>query len=307
MDKSETVKDGDSPGEETKGNGGCLCSPKVRASKNLVGVFSSFILGSGAILGLISLQSSINSEKGLGLTSAAVTFAIQIVFLFFVPAVIGLIGSKYSLLAGFILYLLYIPVNYYPHWGTLIPGSVLLGVGKALAFTNARIHTTAIAIKYASALKESTENAIALVAGLFGMSLRLSEAVGGIVSSVVLFNVDHNRKANSSNNASNVACSNTEAEFLEQDYLYFVLITVYVFMAIMSIVLTLMVVDNLGTESKFRSVSGLLKESILKRTINTAKLLITDWKIVFMFPTFVLAGLSDAFIYGEFLKVLSLK
>ena len=82
--------------------------------------------------GISNLQSSINCDEGLGVASLATIYGTLIFSAIFVPSfVIRHLGLKWTLVASMSCYTLYMVANFYPDWYTLIPASVLVGLGAA--------------------------------------------------------------------------------------------------------------------------------------------------------------------------------
>ena len=72
---------------------------------------------------MANLQSSLNSDQGLGTASLAVIYiTIIISCLFLPPVMIKNIGLKWTIVISMACYLLFIAANMYPKWYILIPG-----------------------------------------------------------------------------------------------------------------------------------------------------------------------------------------
>ena len=284
-------------------------SNRAKAYKNLLGVCLSIVFVYGSFIGLGSLQSSINEDDGLGLTSVSVVYGTKMVALVFTPTVNAAIGSKYSVVLSYIFFVPFMLANYYPKWYTLIPVSVLMGVGHSFLFVNGLVHTSLVADMYAKYLNEKPADAIILFAGAFGMALKVSQVLGSIVSSAVLFDFDSKWYLNQSfaepeDYVSNDTCSNTEAAYVEQDTLYFVLVTLYVLSAIIGIGVSVMLVEHLATDLKFISFRNFFQHYVSKPLSKLFKLLIS-LKMALLFPLFVVNGISLGFILGTFPKACS--
>ncbi len=72
---------------------------------------------------MANLQSSLNSDQGLGTASLATIYiTIIISCLFLPPIMIKNIGLKWTIVISQICYLLFIAANMYPKWYILMPG-----------------------------------------------------------------------------------------------------------------------------------------------------------------------------------------
>ena len=275
------------------------CSDRVRAYKNLFGVSLSFILCYGPLIGMFNLQSSINADQGLGLASSATAYAVQIIFILVVPGYIRLIGTKYALTSGCTLYMIYMLVNYYPRWYTLIPGAVFTGLGNAIVWVAMTVHVTHTAVLYAPALKEKAQHSIGLFSGIFVLANKVSRIFGSLASSSVLFNFTHD--LNDSEEIINTSCANTDALHVKQDILYYVLISIYTTCTVLSIVVALTLIDHYSTDTKFQSFKTICN-SVFKSAIDITKLFV-QWKMLFLIPLYLVNGFGTVFILGEFSNV----
>ncbi|GFQ68750.1 protein unc-93 homolog A [Trichonephila clavata] len=123
---------------------------KKRILKNLfvicVGVLLLFI----AYDGLSMLQSTMNREEGIGVTSQAITYAgFCVSSILFPKYVIKKLGSKVTLVLSMLTYLPYIASNFYPHWSLVIPASICIGLGASLLWGSQAIYLNDISVMYA--------------------------------------------------------------------------------------------------------------------------------------------------------------
>lgn len=291
----------------------CKLSDRVKGYKNILGECISFVACFGTFLGILSLQSSINSAQGLGLTSNATSYVFLIITTFFSPAFVGLIGSKYALLSGYILFLIYTICNYYPSWYTLIPGAVLSGIAQGPAWVSMYTHAVLVARKYAIALKEKPENAVALFTGAVASSSKVAQVTGSLISSFVLININNPNFSEVDNfsefdnfsevdNSSDESCTGIEAKSLEQGLLFYILISVYVSVVVCGIIVTITFMDHLGTDSPFLSPNKMCKLYVGKPLVLVLKTLI-DWKMILLSPLITLDGAMLGYIVAAFPKV----
>ena len=96
--------------------------------KNLVVVATGFLFLFIAFQGLQNLQTSIHSDAKLGLASLCVIYASLVLSCMFVPPLlINRLGPKYTIILSMSGYVVYSLSMFYPHYGTLIPASILVG------------------------------------------------------------------------------------------------------------------------------------------------------------------------------------
>ena len=115
----------------------CQLNDRFRAYKNMIGLCGSNILAFGSFMGIISLESSINHESGLGLVPVATPYLILI-------ATLKLLGSKISIIVGYLGFLVFTLANYYPHWITLIVGSIIMGLLYNIAIVSLYDHASTV-------------------------------------------------------------------------------------------------------------------------------------------------------------------
>jgi hypothetical protein len=91
--------------------------------KNLIMLSLAFFFLFCGFNSLANLQSSLNSEAGLGTVSLCVVYASFCVSCLFLPPImIAKIGYKWSIVICMCTYCIYIITNLYVKWWTLIPG-----------------------------------------------------------------------------------------------------------------------------------------------------------------------------------------
>lgn len=290
------------------------------ALRNVIGTYISFITCYGSFIGMVNLQSSINSQQGLGLASLAILYGIGIITAVFVPALLHSIGAKYALCVGYGLRLIYILTNYYPSWYTLIPGSILGGIGDFIMWVSIEVHMSVSARKHASILnKPLPNNLIGLYMGALIFSMKTGQIYGGLTSSVVLFTIKASNITetsikneliedysitddNSSLSTDDHYCTNTEASYTEQNYLYYILVSVYVFITVIGILVAVTTLDNHITDVKFVSAKRFCYAYFVESLKNIIKVALM-WKMTFLFALFVLAGSTTAYFLGSFSNV----
>ena len=124
-------------------------------------------------MGMIGLESSVNPESGLGLVAVATPHLILIIATgFLAPAALKLLGSKVAIIVGYIGLLAFILANYYPHWITLIVGSIIMGLLYNIAVVSLYDHASTVARMYFKSLKDTQENAIYLYTSCIALSAK---------------------------------------------------------------------------------------------------------------------------------------
>lgn len=93
-----------------------------------------FIIGFGwvflftAYSSIANLQSSLNSDDGLGTVSLSTIYVSLILSCIFLPTIlIKKLGVKWTIFFSQLAYVLYIGANIFPRYYTLVPGAIILG------------------------------------------------------------------------------------------------------------------------------------------------------------------------------------
>lgn len=171
----------------------CKCSSPVkndlkgREIRNTYIVSFSFLFVFTAYMAIQNLQSSLNQDAGLGVTSLSCLYGSIILSSIMAPTVMKLIGSKLAIVFPWILHVVYTLTNFYPRFWTLIPSSILLGSMSGPLWTSQCTYIT----KHAYSLVENSgKNQHALLSylnGIFFTVYELTQILGNMVSSLVFY------------------------------------------------------------------------------------------------------------------------
>ena len=265
-----------------------------------------------AFFGLQNLQSSINTKNGLGLVSLTVLYVCFLLSGFFTPAIIRLIGTKYSLLTSCGIFLAYTLTNYFPDWYTIIPSSVVIGIWFGPTWASMNVHITTTAIAHARARNENPSHYIALFTGILTAFVQLAQIVGNLASSVILFNSVHgNNTTNDTHHFKRIddlwmesetaVCSNMDAANIDKLYFY-ILLSVYVTFIVAGGVVCLLFTDHRKTDNSFLSCGKMCTTYLGEPLRDILKALI-DWRMILLVPMIVFNGAELSFISGRFAEV----
>ena len=291
-------------------------SDRFTAYRNLLGVSVSYFLCFSTFVSLASLQSSINEAEGLGLTSLVVLNVTAMMANFVSPTILKLLGTKWSMLCGYLGMLVYVLANYHPRSYTLYPASIIVGFAFGPLYASLFTHVTTVAIHFAAPLKESPAYLIALFTGVFSFFYKSSYIPGNLASSLILRNncsSDSEPELEVNGSLISMFASNESesAEFcnstasganLDVRYLY-ILVSVYVVMDLAAIVTLLLFVDNIQEKVK-KNLSK--KEKIskyLKSPVVSMLKVIVSWKMFLLSPMVILNTLMTSIALGLFTKV----
>ncbi|XP_072041294.1 protein unc-93 homolog A-like [Amphiura filiformis] len=138
-------------------------------------------------MSLQNLASSLYATGGLGLASFATIYCFYAISCPVAPVVIRFLGTKWVIVAACCTYCVYIAMNFYPTYYTLIPAAVLMGMGTGPLWSSQGTHLTTSAMNLADIISETHEAVISRFNGVFFFFNLASQIPGNLVSSLVLF------------------------------------------------------------------------------------------------------------------------
>ena len=287
--------------------------------RNVFGLSIAFVTVFCAFNGLQNLQSSINAEGGLGLVSLSVVYAVFFLSGFVTPGIVRTLGTKYTLLFGFVCHLIYSLTNYHPTWYTLIPSSFAIGFASAPIWVAATTHITEVAVAIAPALRKNQDQLISMFIGIFYFFYQLSQIPGNLASSLILFPYDQQVDQLNSSDFSTVSsaaetaylnetapssddiCDVLESTSIDPN-LYNILVSLYVVFVVTGIIILLLTVDQLQTDSPFFSTERKFELFLKKPLLELLKVL-KDVRMIMIAPMAVFSGMELSFAVGSFTEV----
>ncbi|XP_078086243.1 protein unc-93 homolog A [Mustelus asterias] len=156
------------------------------STKNVLIVSFGFLLLFTAYGGLQSIQSSLNSDQGLGLASLSVIYAALILSsMFLPPLMIKYLGCKWTIVMSMCCYVSFSIGNFYPSWYTLIPTAVILGIGGAPLWSAKCAYLTICGYQFAKKHNKIGENIVNHYFGIFFLIFQSSAVWGNLLSSLI--------------------------------------------------------------------------------------------------------------------------
>lgn len=273
-----------------------ICSPgPIRwAYGNLYSTSISFMLVFSAFVGIQNLQASLNAT--LGIVSLSLTYVFYFIIGFFTPAMVRLLTTKYALLFGYACHLIYILTNYYPEYFTLVPSSILLGIGSGPLWAGLSTHLATTAITLAPHVTDSIDLLISRFTGIFFFIFQLTQILGNSISSLTLFPYGANDTFNLPE-----ACSKLEAESVP-DNKFFLLISLYVFLDILGIGVLLLFVKKVPVDNMIMDNTSKVRHYCIKPFKDVIRIL-GNWKMLLLGPLSLYNGMELAFAYGSFTQI----
>ncbi|XP_053448691.1 protein unc-93 homolog A isoform X2 [Nycticebus coucang] len=157
-----------------------------RRLKNVLVVSFGFLLLFTAYGGLQSLQSSLYSEEGLGVSALSTLYgAVLLSSMLLPPLLIRSLGCKWTIVVSMCGYVAFSIGNFYASWYTLIPTSILLGLGAAPLWSTQCTYLTIMGNESAKKEGKLGKDVVNQYFGIFFLIFQSSGVWGNLISSLV--------------------------------------------------------------------------------------------------------------------------
>ncbi|XP_065112342.1 protein unc-93 homolog A [Paramisgurnus dabryanus] len=279
-----------------------------RNTKNILVVSFGFLLLFTAYGGLQSLQSSLNSEDGMGVISLSVLYAAIILSSMFLPPImIKNLGCKWTIVLSMGCYVTYSFGNLKPGWASLLSTSAILGLGGAPLWSAKCTYLTITGNLEGQNSNKKSQDIINQYFGVFFFIFQSSAVWGNLMSSLI-FGQDSNI-----------------AEIPEEDLQYCgaalcydnftttgnttrpvkslvdTLVGSYIAVGLFAILFVAVLLDNIDRDlaKDFRQNKG--NQSFCTTFLATFALL-RDPKLLMLIPLTMYSGFEQSFMSGEYTK-----
>ncbi|PNJ17545.1 UNC93A isoform 4 [Pongo abelii] len=157
-----------------------------RSLRNVLVVSFGFLLLFTAYGGLQSLQSSLYSEEGLGVTALSTLYGGMLLSsMFLPPLLIERLGCKGTIILSMCGYVAFSVGNFFASWYTLIPTSILLGLGAAPLWSAQCTYLTIMGNTHAEKAGKRGKDMVNQYFGIFFLIFQSSGIWGNLISSLV--------------------------------------------------------------------------------------------------------------------------
>ncbi|XP_031535741.1 protein unc-93 homolog A isoform X1 [Vicugna pacos] len=157
-----------------------------RSLRNVLVVSLGFLLLFTAYGGLQNLQSSLYSEAGLGVAALSTLYCGMLLSSMFLPPVlIQKLGCKWTIVTSMCCYVAFSLGNFYASWYTLVPTSVLLGLGAAPLWSAQGTYLTIMGNAHAEKAGKAGKDVVNQYFGIFFLIFQSSGVWGNLISSLV--------------------------------------------------------------------------------------------------------------------------
>ena len=254
--------------------------------------------------GYYILAGSLTSlHRVLGFVSLGLQWSAWIVSSLLVPLVIDLVGLKITTIAGSICYLIFTLCNFYPSWYTMIPGSILIGLGYGVMFiaTPAYINQNAPVIAQGKPgnVEENSNRLISILQGVLMFWLRLGTAFGNVITSVFLFTDPLFQNSTSSLNQSDV-CDKPITLVALSPSTYYAIVGTAAFIGVIPIILA-MFLSNDHKDGIWKSKGKAFKD--MRKKLYSICWMMKKPSYLLPLAGAFLPGLMGGFYTGSFTKV----
>lgn len=277
-----------------------------RNLKNVLVVSIGFLSLFIAYGGLQSLQSSLNAEQGMGVASLSVIYASIIVSSMFLPPVmIKNLGCKWTIVVSMACYVSYSFGNLYPGWYTLMPTSVILGLGGSPLWSAKCTYLTISGNIQGAKEGKKGSDVINQYFGIFFFIFQSSAVWGNLMSSLI-FGQDTNIADISEEQLSlcgaadcGLNISSNSTTIRPEQKLVWTLVGAYIGVGVLAMLIVAIFLDNIDRTqaSEFRANS----EPFCHTFLATFRLL-KDWRLVTLIPLTMYSGFEQSFLAGEYTK-----
>ncbi|GBM02111.1 UNC93-like protein [Araneus ventricosus] len=281
---------------------------KKRIVKNLLVMFSSFFIFFLGFQSLSNLQTTMNSDKGIGVESQALIYAASMISSILLPEfLIKTIGCKRTIVFMFLCSVPYLVSNYKPSFGFIMPCSILMGIAIGPLNTAGAFYVNEMSLRYYKISKsESMETILARFFGLMSFFLENTQIWGNLVSYYILRPammplMNHTNTTCGINFVKNPDGNGTNPnlEPPSEDKRY-ILVSIYVLSAVIAASLMGLFMDKL--ENDIQREEGGQCKAVLWRLLAAAKHAILPDQILLL-PLSILVGMELAFYTGEITQV----
>lgn len=143
--------------------------------KNVFVVSVGFMFLFTSFQSLSNLQSTLNKQEGLGTGGLSIVYGALVVSCMLFPSfVIAHLGNKWTVALSMLCYIAYMAFNFYAVWGTIIPASIIVGLGAATLWSAKCSYLTQVAVWYAKLTGATEDDVINRFFGFFFMVFQTS-------------------------------------------------------------------------------------------------------------------------------------
>ncbi|NWX61196.1 UN93A protein, partial [Promerops cafer] len=255
-----------------------------------------------------SLQSSLNSEEGLGVASLSVLYAaLMLSSMFLPPVVIKKLGYKWTIAISMCCYVTYSLGNFYASWYTLIPASVIVGLGGAPLWSAKCSYLTIAGTSYAEKTGKNAKDIINQYFGVFFLLFQTAVVWGNLISSLILSQsstkVEISEEDLECCGAYNCLTDtiNSTGSGRPSNSLIYTLVGVYTASSVLAVLLVIIFLDQIKSDQAETEKEKLEAPSFWSTFLATFRHL-KDKRQCLLIPLTMYSGFEQSFLTGDYTK-----
>ena len=260
-----------------------------------------------ASLAVVNLQSSLNKAQHLGVIGLSVLYGCIILFGPLAPMFIRSLGAKHALMAAWVIFAVFIAMNFYPRFYTLVPAEALKGVISGSMWTSQGLYLTTAGKTYAEMFGIDVHSAMSKLNGIFFMFYETSQVTGNLISSLVLSRGSgHNTTSDDVIKLCGVEACHAEGggggngtaseEDKPDQQLVYLLMAIFAGFNVLGLILTAVALPRLQLGEKILNVS---KWESLVEMGNMVK----DSRMLLLMPVFMAQAMAVGVLLGDYTRV----
>jgi MFS family permease len=277
---------------------------KMTILKNVFVVSLGFTFLFTAFNSMSNLQTSLNKEEGVGAISLTTIYVTLIVSCMFLPNfIIARLGCKWTIPLSMIGYILYMCANFYAIKGTMIPASIILGLGAAPLWSAKCTYLTQLGVWYAKLTHKDQDGMINLFFGFFFLFFQSSQIWGNLISSLVFTEPANSTIGTEMCGAkfcpADATSGNKSSNFDQTPIKVYTVCGIYLGFAVLAAIIVSIFLDKIVLDKENKSEDRKLSPKLL---IATFRHIFTHPIQILLIPMTIYSGVEQAFIGGDYTK-----
>jgi MFS family permease len=276
----------------------------IKKNVFIIGISWTFLFT--AFQSMANLQSSLNSDEGLGTISLSIIYITLVLSCSFLPPMlIDRYGIKLTIIMSQFSYLLFIAANIYPKWYFLLPSAAIVGIGAGPLWTAKCAYLTDLAGFFSTLTNESNEVVVNRFFGIFFSMFQMSQIIGNLISSTVLKpEIEGEFKIGFNNACGKYDCpNNSNGVKIKKPQLFtvYTLCGIYILLGLASILLIVLFLKSYHKNTPKKKETLSHSSISFELFISTLKQLKNKYQLLII-PMTLWLGFSLAFIGADFTK-----
>ncbi|BFZ19852.1 hypothetical protein BsWGS_22891 [Bradybaena similaris] len=272
--------------------------------KNVFVVSLGFTFLFTAFSSMANLQTSLNKEEGVGAWSMSAIYVTMISSCMFLPNfIIGRLGCKWTIPISMAGYILFMCANFYAVKGTMIPSSIILGLGAAPLWSAKCTYLTQLGVWYAKLTSRDQDAVINMFFGFFFLFFQSSQIWGNLISSLVFTPATENhtsaRDCGAQFNPHDAVKGNKSDNFEQPHDKVYTVCGLYLASAVVAAVTVAIFLDKIVLDKERSADDRKLSPRLL---VSTFRHLVSSPIQLMLIPITIYSGLEQAFFAGDFTK-----